>query len=175
MSEPVAKRTLPAASLAPRLVTLAERAEAAGYMDVADWARSECNGYRADVPAYRRIEGLPMGFNPLKGWIPLYAPNPALLATIGSHGLRQSVEVIEAAIAGSANGRALVHHTGEAIAVINAAAGTHFAQVATSVDVRNLQSLLTSVASLADRWQLQIGPPATVSAVPPLDRPVATG
>ncbi len=161
MSESPAKQAMPSASLVPALATLGERAEAAGYMDVVDWIRSECTGYRADVPAYRRVEGLPMGFNPMKGWIPLYCQNTALLSKIGTHGLRQGVGVIEAAIASSANGRALIHQTGEAIAIINAAAGTNYAQVATSIDVRKLQSLLFSVASLADRWQMQIGPPAT--------------
>lgn len=173
MPQPAARRTGPAASLVPRLVRLAETAEAAGYMDIADWARSERNGYRADVPAYRHLEGLPMGFNPMRGWIPVYCDKPALLDAIGSHGLRQSVEVIESAIATSANGRALIHHTGEAIRLINAAAATNYAQVATSVDVRALQSLLLSVASLADRWQLQVGPPAVAAAAPPPERPAA--
>lgn len=158
----------PRLSLAPRLLAIAEQAEATGYMDVADWARSECDGYRADVPAYRRVTGLPMGFNPLKGWVPLYADNANLLVEIGTRGLRQSVSVIEQAIAGSANGKALVHHSGEVIAIINAAVGANFAQIATNVDVRSLQSILLSVSSLADRWQSQIGPVATPAAEPAL-------
>lgn len=164
MSDGNGNDVLPGASIAPRLAALTAQAEASGFMDVADWARSELTGYRADVPAYRRVSGLPMGFNPMQGWIPLYSDNRVLLAEIGTHGLRQSVTVIEQAIGSSANGKALVHHTGEAIAIINAAAGTSYAQVATNVDVRNLQSILLSVASLADRWQEQMGPPAPLAA-----------
>jgi len=160
MSDGNGNRAASGASLAPRLIALGAHAEATGYMDVADWVRSELNGYRNDVPAYRRVTGLPMGFNPMQGWIPLYSDNRSFLSEIGTHGLRQSITVIEQAIASSTNGKALIHHTGEAIAIINAAAGTHYAQVATNVDVRNLQSILLSVASLADRWQEQIGLPA---------------
>jgi len=155
-------RPAPGSSLARPLRELAPRARRAGYIDVADWANSECEGYRSDVPSYRHATGVPMGFNPMRGWVPIYVENRAILRAIGAHGLRQSIVHIEDAIATSANGKAHVHYTAAEIALVNAAAATRYAQMATCVDIRTLAAVITRVRALLDHWSEQL-----VSRFPP--------
>ncbi|MEM7694751.1 MAG: hypothetical protein AAF318_09890 [Pseudomonadota bacterium] len=155
--------------LTPLLTNLARSATAAGYMDVADWANSERQGYRSDVPVYRRVTGVPMGFSPMKGWVPLFVENKALLREVGAHGLRQSIGHIENAIANSDSGKAYVHYTSEEIGLINIAAGTRFAQMASAIDIGALQRIVTSVTSLARQWSHQIH--ARTPPTPPKDPP----
>lgn len=142
--------------LAPMLAELARSARSVGFMDVADWAESERQGYRTDVPPYRRVSGLPMGFNPLRGWVPIYIDNRALLKRAGAHCLRQGITAIEEAIAKSKNHKALIHYSAEQIALINAAAGTNYIQMASSIDIGALEALQTSVRSLTRHWQTQL-------------------
>lgn len=139
----------PAPSLVPVLAALAAEAEAAGYMDIADWARCETEGYRADVPPYRRVAaGRVRGFAEASGWQPLPA-DPAAV-----HGLTAGIADLEAAVAAAREGLASVRLDDAARAA--ATLGGPFVEVVASVDVRDLQSLLFSVASLADRWRSQI-------------------
>jgi len=145
-------------SLVQVLSDLALAADAAGYMDVVDWARSELGGYKDEVPAYRHVKGVPMGFNPMRGWIPVYLEDRDLLKRIGGHTLRQSIGNIEQAIANSRNGKAYVHYTAEQIAFINASGSMRYAQMASNIDLEALRSVRESVRSLAASWQEKIGP-----------------
>ncbi|WMS43715.1 hypothetical protein RDV64_04755 [Acuticoccus sp. MNP-M23] len=147
----------PSSSLVHVLSELAVAADAAGHMDVVDWARSELGGYRSDVPAYRHVHGVPMGFNPMRGWIPVYLEDRNLLKRIGGHTLRQSIGNIEQAVANSRNGKAYVHYTAEQIAFINAAGTIRYAQMASNIDVASLASVVDSVRSLAASWQKKLG------------------
>ncbi|GAB5373981.1 MAG: hypothetical protein AcusKO_04430 [Acuticoccus sp.] len=149
----------PGPSLVPALTALAAEAEAAGYMDIADWARCEAEGYRGDVPPYRRVAaGRVRGFAEASGWQPL-PDDPAAI-----HGLTAGVADLEAAVAAAREGLASVRLDDAARAA--AAFGGRFVEVVASVDVRDLQSLLFSVASLADRWRSQIAARTTLAGVP---------
>ncbi len=161
----------PSSSLVHVLSELAVAADAAGYMDVVDWARSELGGYRSDVPAYRNVKGVPMGFNPMRGWIPVYLDDRNLLKRIGGHMLRQSIGNIEQAVANSRNGKAYVHYTAEQIAFINAAGTIRYAQMASNIDVGALNAVIESVRSQAASWQEKLGP--LRAPAPSEPRPVA--
>lgn len=155
-------RPPPGASLVPGLLLLADAAERAGCMDIADWARSEANGYRSDVPPYRRVCGRLQARDPALGWLML-PPGGDAEAAFVAHGLRVGVADLEAALATASGGTATVRLDGAARARIGAAAGSTFTETAALVDVRDLQSLLLSVASLADRWCSQMATRAAMA------------
>ncbi|MEM0907581.1 MAG: hypothetical protein AAGJ94_09480 [Pseudomonadota bacterium] len=148
-----------AASLVPLLRYLKAAAHDVGFMDVVDWACSELDGYRTEPPPYRRVIGTPFGFNPLNGWIPVFMEDRIRLRQFGVHHLRQPISAIEAAVCAGESGKAQVHFSANDIEEINAAAGTHYSQIATTIDSRALKSLLRSVESLARRWEHQAASP----------------
>ncbi|NKM26783.1 AbiTii domain-containing protein [Rhizobium laguerreae] len=37
------------------------------------WVEAELNGYVENLPAYRKFQGIPKAFNPLRGWIGIQA------------------------------------------------------------------------------------------------------
>ncbi|MEM8665536.1 MAG: hypothetical protein AAGF49_15605 [Pseudomonadota bacterium] len=153
---PFQRDAFPVDPLGPRIDELIRTARLAGFMDVADWAISERNGYQREVPTYRKVSGIPMAFSPLQGWVPLYLKDKSVLKTAGAHDLRQSVGAIEQAIAQSLSGKAYVHYGAEQIRLLNAHAGATFAQMSTCLDVALLKSVLRSVRALTMHWQAQI-------------------
>lgn len=143
-------------ALSDRLSELAHIARGAGYLDVVDWANSELCGYRADVPTYRHVKGVPMGYNPVKGWVPLYGDSQSLLRSVGCRGLRQSVSQIEEAIRKSVGGKAYMHYPATEAQLMSEASGHRFAQMATCLEVCVLDHVLSRVGSLTTNWINQI-------------------
>ncbi|MEM8552811.1 MAG: hypothetical protein AAGF45_10560 [Pseudomonadota bacterium] len=141
-------------SLRATLAFLSEHAAAAGYMDVADWANNERNGYRDAPPVYRHSPGAIVGYRAKKGWCPVPRSAHAPEATVRE--IRQSISHIEHAIAAGRDGTAHVHLSAETLEAINSAAGLQFAKAALAVDLAALQNVVRAVTSLSNKWSRDI-------------------
>ena len=63
--------------------------------DFEEWITKELNGYESEPPAYRRIQGVPRGLNPYRGWIPLGSEDNDLMEALSSHLIHQSIAELE--------------------------------------------------------------------------------
>lgn len=143
-------------------------ADAAGWAEFSDWAHCEQSGYRdREVPEYRRISGVPMGFVPGTGWVPLFIRDAEERRRISVHGLAQPVKQIDAAIAQSVNGKAFIHYPTEKVQGLNGRLDKSYHSMATCVDHRQLQDLLVTIRQRAMRKLVALGvSPTAVRSAP---------
>lgn len=55
------------------------------------WVTEELNGYRGEVPDYRKLTGQPAAWNPVNGWIPIHISNARLMEIVSTVPVAQSV------------------------------------------------------------------------------------
>jgi hypothetical protein len=69
-----------------------------GLSDFEAWVRLELNGYPPDgkLPPYRTVTGFPLAENPVLGWVPVGADDPASISRISHAKVTSSVTHLEA-------------------------------------------------------------------------------
>lgn len=63
--------------------------------ELVEWISSELNGYRADVPDYRKLHGTLKAHNPVRGYVPLLMSSAQQTAALSVAHLRQAVPELE--------------------------------------------------------------------------------
>jgi hypothetical protein len=94
-----------------------------GLGQLEDWVEQELNGYKATVPDYRVVHGLPMARNPFRGWEQIGGH----VESISARPVGQSIASLEALIAG-AEGKATrlsFPYPDELVAKLNESNGAH--------------------------------------------------
>ncbi|MBX5269458.1 hypothetical protein HJB99_12310 [Rhizobium sp. NLR17b] len=61
---------------------------------IEEWVENELNGYKGEVPDYRKLTGTPKAFNPCNGWIPIMG-GPNEMEVISRIHAGQSIASIE--------------------------------------------------------------------------------
>lgn len=68
------------------------------------WVADELNGYKGEVPEYRRLHGQPAAWNPYNGWVPIYSDDERLLEIISAVPIQQSIGSLVDALASHKSG-----------------------------------------------------------------------
>ncbi len=93
--------------LAPIDATLRKVKLAAAKLQLGEletWVTDELNGYRGEVPEYRRLHGQPAAWNPYNGWVPIYSDDERLLEIISAVPVQQSIGSLVDLLAGHTRG-----------------------------------------------------------------------
>lgn len=102
--EEAAESTTPVSTLLRK----AKIAAAALELDnLEEWISSELNGYEGEVPDYRKITGELKGFNPVRGWIPIFSDDPDFIRPLTEVDHRQKIAELESLL--SAESGDIIH------------------------------------------------------------------
>lgn len=123
--------------------------------ELEEWVTSELNGYKGNVPDYRRVRGQAKAWNPYNGWIPIVYGDNEIAEIINQATIGQSIASLRD-LAESCSGHLQFPMTPAMINMINEHSEVSFGTMAVMLGRASIVDILDIVRTKVLDWSIEM-------------------
>ncbi|OCP11805.1 MULTISPECIES: hypothetical protein [unclassified Ensifer] len=120
------------------------------------WVEHELNGYRGELPDYRKIIGQPAAWNPYNGWIPVFSSDEKFMELISEAPIRQSVATLQDLIDNNAGGSLHFPLPSGLVAKLNELMNFQTSRMVLQFGRGHIIGILDTVRNMVLEWAIQM-------------------